>query len=232
MSVSASEADIVFNRANVALARSQRLIASWLPPKTAEEVAHAKTEEELQREEDEIFTPVPEKLGLGAPLPKSQQDGSSNRTELSSNEKLRKQLLGKNYKKFLGTPSGPVVAGSRPLPDTTKQQQRQHHQRAKESDDDDEDEGRSSLGRNKRKRVGVGVERGDEATTATATATATRTVTEPAAGNPDDNGGDKHTSDDGSAQRNTQRKKTVSYLDEVLMERSKKRKKNKSKKQE
>lgn len=61
MSVSKSEADIVFNRANVALARSQRLIASWLPPKTAEEIANTKTEEELQREEDEIFTAVPEK---------------------------------------------------------------------------------------------------------------------------------------------------------------------------
>lgn len=57
----ASEAEIVFNRANVALARSQRLIASWLPPKTTDEIANEKTEEELQREEDEIFTAVPEK---------------------------------------------------------------------------------------------------------------------------------------------------------------------------
>ncbi|EEQ85445.1 hypothetical protein RJZ56_006880 [Blastomyces dermatitidis] len=219
MSVSASEADIVFNRANVALARSQRLVASWLPPKTAEEIANTKTEEELQREEDEIFTPVPDKLGLGAPLPKSQQDGSSNRTELSSNEKLRKQLLGKNYKKF--TPSVPVT-GSRPLPDT-KLKHHQRHQRAKpqpESDDDDEDEGRSSLGRNKRKRVRTGVEGGDEVTTTTAT--------KPAAGNHNDNGDDNQ-SDDGSAQRSTQRKKPVSYLDELLAERSKRRKKKKNK---
>jgi hypothetical protein len=28
-----SQADIIFNRTNVALARSQRLIQSWLPPK-------------------------------------------------------------------------------------------------------------------------------------------------------------------------------------------------------
>lgn len=57
-----NEADIIFNRANVALARSQRLVASWLPPKTDEELANSnKTEEELQREEDELFTPVPEK---------------------------------------------------------------------------------------------------------------------------------------------------------------------------
>jgi hypothetical protein len=57
-----NEADIIFNRANVALARSQRLIASWLPPKTPEELANSnKTEEELQKLEDELFTPVPEK---------------------------------------------------------------------------------------------------------------------------------------------------------------------------
>lgn len=55
------EADVVFNRANVALARSQRLIASWLPPATEEELASTKTEEQLQKEEDEIFTAVPEK---------------------------------------------------------------------------------------------------------------------------------------------------------------------------
>jgi hypothetical protein len=55
-----SEADVIFNRASVALAKSQRLIASWLPPKSAEERAKEKSEEELDREEKEIFTPVPE----------------------------------------------------------------------------------------------------------------------------------------------------------------------------
>ena len=55
-----SEADIIFNRASVALAKSQRLIASWLPPKTPEELANTKSEKELENEEKEIFTPVPE----------------------------------------------------------------------------------------------------------------------------------------------------------------------------
>ena len=55
-----NESDIILNRANVALARSQRLVASWLPEKTPDELANAKSEEELQREEDEIFTAVPE----------------------------------------------------------------------------------------------------------------------------------------------------------------------------
>jgi len=55
-----SEADIIFNRANVAHAKSQRLIASWLPPKTPEELANAKSEEELEQEERELFAPIPE----------------------------------------------------------------------------------------------------------------------------------------------------------------------------
>jgi len=64
VSTSTSEADIIFNRANVALAKSQRLIASWLPPRTEEELRNAKTEEEIEKEEAELFTPVPELLAV------------------------------------------------------------------------------------------------------------------------------------------------------------------------
>jgi len=55
-----SEADIIFNKANVALAKSQRLLASWLPPRKPEELQNTKTEEELEREEREMFVPMPE----------------------------------------------------------------------------------------------------------------------------------------------------------------------------
>lgn len=68
MSTSKEEADVVFNKANVALARSQRLIASWLPPVTEEELSNTKSEEELQKEEDEIFTAVPEKYDFSEKL--------------------------------------------------------------------------------------------------------------------------------------------------------------------
>lgn len=62
MSAWKNDADVILNRTNVALARSQRLVASWLPPKTAaEESATSKSEEELRQEEDEIFTAVPER---------------------------------------------------------------------------------------------------------------------------------------------------------------------------
>jgi hypothetical protein len=52
-----SEADIVFARAQVAHAKMQRLVASWLPSRPAEEL---KTEEELQKEDEEMFKPIPE----------------------------------------------------------------------------------------------------------------------------------------------------------------------------
>lgn len=55
-----SEADIIFNRANVALAKSQRLVASWLPPRTEAELKSTKSEEQIDQEEQELFTPVPE----------------------------------------------------------------------------------------------------------------------------------------------------------------------------
>lgn len=55
-----SEADIILNRANVALAKSQRLLASWLPPRPEEEFESAKTAEEIEKEDREIFTAVPE----------------------------------------------------------------------------------------------------------------------------------------------------------------------------
>lgn len=62
MSVSKSQADIIFDRANVALARSQKLVASWLPSNNEDdELSKRKTDAELQREEDEIFVAVPEK---------------------------------------------------------------------------------------------------------------------------------------------------------------------------
>jgi Protein of unknown function (DUF3245) len=59
-----SEADIISNRINVRHADKLRLIASWLPAPTSEELSSAKTQEELEHEEREMFAPVPELLVL------------------------------------------------------------------------------------------------------------------------------------------------------------------------
>ena len=55
-----SEADLIFTRATLALAKSHRLISTWLPPLSASDLSSAKTEEEIEREEREMFAPVPE----------------------------------------------------------------------------------------------------------------------------------------------------------------------------
>lgn len=243
MSVSQSEADVIFNRANVALARSQRLVASWLPPKTAEELANAKSEEELQREEDEIFTPVPEKyvfikalpfiatfvlfysfflflipgsgttdrlffflliirLGLGAPLPQDANDGSWNRTELSSNDKLRRQLLGRNYQKATLKSSNQSI--KRLEPGKAAPTAASISNKPEVASDEEEEEGRSTLLGKKKRKI-------------TATQDETSAISETVSG------GEPTSSRTGTGSKG--KKKAGSFLDEILAERSKKKKK-------
>ncbi|CAG8287386.1 unnamed protein product [Penicillium olsonii] len=199
MSLSKSESDVILNRANVALSRSQRLVASWLPK--ADDEAPTKTDEELQREEDEIFTAVPETLGIGAPLPQKAADGSWNRSDLDSNDKLRKQLLGKNYDRVMKAAAeekaAAKAAAAKPVqtqPETTV-------------DESDEEDGRAAMLSKQRKRKGApAVHPAVAAAEAEAEA-------------------EKEKSDDAKGPARKSRKKATSYLDELLAERSKKRKK-------
>ena len=77
------------------------------------------------------------------------KDGDTKREELSSNDKLRRQLLGRDYKKAQagkregGSSEGTVLMGSKPRPVDSRREVSQ------ESEDEG---GRSSLGKSKRKR--------------------------------------------------------------------------------
>jgi hypothetical protein len=55
-----SEAEVLFNRANVALAKNQRLVASWLAPRESSPATNPGLAPEKVIDEDEMFTPVPE----------------------------------------------------------------------------------------------------------------------------------------------------------------------------
>ncbi|CAP91737.1 hypothetical protein E8E15_011205 [Penicillium rubens] len=214
MALSKSESDVILNRANVALSRSQRLVASWLPQQTTEELANPKTDEELQREEDEIFTAVPETLGVGAPLPQKAADGSWNRTELDSNDKLRKQLLGKNYDRVMKAAAEQKAAAAAST--ATAASASASVAKAEVEDEYDEEDGRSAmLARQKNKRKGgAGAGRGVHPAAAAAAAEA------------GDKGGDEGEGEGAPAPaRSKGRKKATSYLDELLAERAKKRKK-------
>ncbi|KAJ5486235.1 Protein of unknown function DUF3245 [Penicillium desertorum] len=212
MSLSKSESDVILNRANVALSRSQRLVASWLPQQTTEELAGPKTDEELQREEDEIFTAVPETLGVGAPLPQKAADGSWNRTELDSNDKLRKQLLGKNYDRVMKAAAEQKAAAAASTATATSASA--SVAKAEVEDEYDEEDGRSAmLARQKNKRKGgARADRGVHPAAAAAEA--------------GDKGGEEGEGEGAPAPaRSKGRKKATSYLDELLAERAKKRKK-------
>ncbi|KAB8218196.1 hypothetical protein BDV33DRAFT_205704 [Aspergillus novoparasiticus] len=229
MSLSKTETDVILNKANVALARSQRLVASWLPPKTQEEQANTKSEAELQREEDEVFTAVPETLGVGAPLPSRAADGSWNRTELDSNDKLRRQLLGKNYKKVMserGAAAGRQPSNMKSLSGASFATNQSQTTAGRADDDDDEDEGRTALvgkkGPTKKRKAEPSPRSLDHIVT-----------------DNDDRGDRVDGGGDGEAETSVKqgeslsqqpsrlrgRRKATSFLDEILAERSRKRKK-------
>ncbi|CRL23880.1 Protein of unknown function DUF3245 [Penicillium camemberti] len=216
MSLSKSESDVILNRANVALSRSQRLVASWLPQQSPEELSNPKTDEELQREEDEIFTAVPETLGVGAPLPQKAADGSWNRTELDSNDKLRKQLLGKNYDRVMKAAAEQKAAAAAAKTAAAAASASASVAKAEVEEEYDEEDGRSAmLARQKNKRKGgAGAGRGVHPAAAAAAAEA------------GDKGGEEGEGEGAPAPaRSKGRKKATSYLDELLAERAKKRKK-------
>lgn len=91
--VTADEADVVLNRVNIALARSQKIISSWLPPPTKEDADH-----EQAQDDDLTFTSMTERGGIGSSAAYDNEgfpDGALQRKKLSSNDKLLEQLLGK-----------------------------------------------------------------------------------------------------------------------------------------
>jgi hypothetical protein len=90
-----SQADIIFNRTNVALARSQRLIASWLPPKPQSEQQEST---QAAADEDEDFRGDSEIGGIGSLAQKDDSglpEGAFKRRNPGANDKLLDSLLGK-----------------------------------------------------------------------------------------------------------------------------------------
>ncbi|KAJ5090451.1 Protein of unknown function DUF3245 [Penicillium argentinense] len=206
MSLSKSESDIILNRANVVLSRSQRLVSSWLPQEDDSSTT-AKTDEELQREEDEIFTAVPETLGVGAPLPEKAADGSWNRSELSSNDMLRKQLLGRNYQKVMKAKEREAEAARQALAAKAAVSENGTNGAAAtavEDEEDDDEEGRAAMVGKRRRKNGSGDRSAAQASTQ-APAQGEESAPAPA--------------------KSRGKKKATSYLDEILAQRANKKKK-------
>ncbi|KAL6229522.1 hypothetical protein BDW75DRAFT_97430 [Aspergillus navahoensis] len=218
MSLTKADTDIILNKANIALARSQRLVASWLPAAPATDETNAKTDAELQREEEEIFTAVPETLGLGAPLPTKAADGSWNRRELDSNDALRRQLLGRNYKKVMAEKEKARQKTADPA--TTKnhvsKRSTGHQQQGsgvKEDDEEDDDEGRATA---------IGKKASSRKRKVRGSAKLTMQTEGADSELKEDSGEDKTANSQGLKSKGG--RKATSFLDEILAERSKRKK--------
>lgn len=148
---SLSQADIILNRTNVALARSQRLIQSWLPPKPESSLSQLEQDAE---EEDDDFRGDSEVGGIGSTAQRDDSglpEGAFKRRNPGANDKLLDSLLGKkaanaHRKAQALAKSGPGQPQSapKPLPKETLKRS------AQESDSDEEEGGRAAAFSSKR----------------------------------------------------------------------------------
>ncbi|KAH9820940.1 Protein of unknown function (DUF3245) [Teratosphaeria destructans] len=213
-----TEADIIFNRANVALARSQRLIASWLPPKTEES-----TTTHPREEDDSDWGGEDELAGVGSkrkPEDQGLPDGAFKRRNLASNDKLLEQIMGKKAaqaKRKQDAKKVSVHAAPKPMNGSVKQSVK-----VREESEEEEEEGRAAVFKSRRQKrvpqrqpqdedlaeVGKEEEAADYIALDTAPATAA----------------------DSEPEQRPQKKVKASYLDEILGQKAKKSKKKKKQK--
>ncbi|KAL9129166.1 MAG: hypothetical protein Q9217_002306 [Psora testacea] len=142
--VPTTEYDVFVNQTNLDLARSQRMIASWLPPRDPNETESRKSDADWGEEDEKgYFVAEPEILGVGAKPP---LNTDVQLAEPSSNEKLRRQLLGKDYdkkrKRQDDEAKNASLAGSKARPLAP---------RNKVEEESEEEQGRSGLGKTRAK---------------------------------------------------------------------------------
>ncbi|KIW08127.1 uncharacterized protein PV09_01061 [Verruconis gallopava] len=235
-----SEADVVFTRASVALAKSQRLIASWLPPKTQEELAresgHGDDDDDDDDEGD--LRAGNELLGVGAAATASGAGRGVVKRKDPSLDALRRQLLGRNASKAAATAvhgGGAGAHGRKAVTSRPDGGPARRTTRGRE-DSETEDEGRGALfgGKGMARRGGRGAGERQDAVGGP----------EPAeeAGKESGDGADREGAEDDAlavrpdgasappaAPAGPAKRRATSYLDEILAEKSAKRKKKKRK---
>lgn len=107
-----AEADQIINRLNISLARSQKLINSWLPPKFAEEIDQ---EQQSSNDIDEDFRSMTDSAGIGSKSAYGDDESSAallRKKRLASGDKLLEQLLGKKAAQAHKKTQQPVVGKS------------------------------------------------------------------------------------------------------------------------
>ncbi|KAF2453377.1 hypothetical protein BDY21DRAFT_356523 [Lineolata rhizophorae] len=235
-----SEADIVFNRASVTLARSKRLVASWLPPPTEDELNEAQKTDGMEAEESELLKGG-ELLGVGAKPPQSDEkfEGMTKHVgQLSANERLRRQLIGKNAKPLPRPTLQKSVSTSTPKPTLEKPGSR----KLAAEDEYSEDEGRVATFKSKRIRnMPQRRKPRDDDMNPSGEPDATHKEVRSAVGHDDGTSSEGSRQGPGNrpgvdidvgatVQGTASRRRPMTFLDEILVENEKKRRKKKRKK--
>lgn len=248
------EADIAFNAANLALSKSQRLLASWFSPPPQSQ-SHTATDELItpgnqqeqkvqEKEEHELFTSLPELAGLGATGEGKENKGR--REQKEGDEKLRKMLFGsgggrgraivdKVNLNGLGTgrrEDGPAmrVGGTKTHPITSQLPSRRgRRERGYSTDDEDDEGGRSSLGK-VRKRPREQQRREEPAFAAADDNKNNNGIEETENVAPDHRASKEVEKESQRLEASKKRRGGTNYLDEVLAERLQKKKKKGQKK--
>ncbi|KAF2712678.1 hypothetical protein K504DRAFT_401791 [Pleomassaria siparia CBS 279.74] len=237
------DGDVLFNRVNVGMAKSQRLLASLMGSKPAPEPANVKKEREQEREELEDEIIAPEQIGIGGIIPKTTKDGGFTQRALTTDDKLLQTLIGKKRAKAHIAAKETTRCNTTPInfnkPD-------KHVKKPKPEESEDEDEGRSSAFQSKRQKKKISrpapagsdiIEAQEDALEISLTRRPASAGDDQAFGNqdtpltklstrePEKEDDENSTSNLNSTKSRSKKCKPVSYLDEILAERLKKKKK-------
>lgn len=133
----AANFEVLQARIDLAIAKREAIVKSWVDKYDTSRCAPSKTKEEIEAWDAELFNPMPSNLGLGAAVPKEYMNGDINRKDISGNSKLRSLMLGKK--------GGLLASKSR-----NAEEKAISMKRGLKADSSDEEEGRSSLGKSKK----------------------------------------------------------------------------------
>ncbi|KAH7400598.1 hypothetical protein DE146DRAFT_611501 [Phaeosphaeria sp. MPI-PUGE-AT-0046c] len=234
MSKGNSDGDVLANKLSLGLANRQKLLASLMGPPADASAASETSKNEEEDAELEHINFGHDRLGVGGILPKDVADGTFMRRSTTSNDKLLEQLIGKKRAKaHLAAKQQTERAGSQQVPKPGRRPV------PKKEESDDEEEGRAATFKSKRRKVGQSKKAPSSEDEVNDGAADHPTVEDPEEGLEQENApkilDDVDEGSDAAPVKakpkslpSRGRAKPTSYLDEILAERSKK-KKNKSK---
>ncbi|KAG9202732.1 hypothetical protein G6514_003984 [Epicoccum nigrum] len=221
--------DVLGNKFSLVNAKSSKLLSSWMgdAPAVAPSASHVSDAQEEDADADADLKQAQyghDRLGVGSAIPKDIADGSFTRRAPTSNDKLLEQLIGKKRAKaHLAAKQEAERASARQQPTW---QQKKEEKKVEESDD--EEEGRAATIASKRQK-NHGVKGASKEKRAEEKVAAEVVVDEASKTEEGEAVAPKDISDDDidlkpKKRVKKSRAKPTSFLDELLAERSKKKK--------